>query len=136
MIKGAPQVSERDGTRVLMDENGDEVVVRRRTPHRQCTFHQVDIERFAEGEIRPACNAQGQRESGSWDLGRREDLDAIWDECERSGCWGGGSSDDLSASREYQTLAGQLRAISSEEDDWDDIDLSQFTPNADDDSAE
>lgn len=136
MIKGDPHVSERDGTQVLVDANGDRVVIRRRTPHRQGTFHQVDIERFVDGEIRPACNVQGQRESGSWDLARRADLAAIWAECERPGCWGGDetSTDEHSAAaatldpHEYPTLPALLRALSPDEYDQHEIDLSHFAP--------
>lgn len=92
MIVGEPRVVEHDGERLLVDENGDEVVCRRYTTNHSRIYHRVDLDAFAAGEICPPCRVCGQRDDARWELALRPALDGIWRGCRFGPCFGDGPS--------------------------------------------
>lgn len=91
MIAGEPQVIERDGERIVVDENGDELVCRRDTTHSsggKRLYHRIAAYAFeTTGEIVPACDHITHQDGVRMLLRRRDDL-ATWDGCSYQWCYG------------------------------------------------
>jgi hypothetical protein len=105
MIDGEPRVSERDGTRVVVDASGDEVVCRRKTPHAHGTYHRIDGDRLTQDDtIHPACRVTGVNDD-NWDPVKRATIDRTWDGCGYQQCYG----PDHDHETAQQTTGGQLR---------------------------
>lgn len=91
MIAGTLRLSERDGTPLVVDENGDTVVCRGRS-QRSGTggkYHHIDAEHFATtGEIRVACSELAHYHDQEWVAKLKTELDSHWDGCSFTLCFG------------------------------------------------
>lgn len=92
MIHGEPEVVERDGRDILVDENGDELVCRKETGLQSGgsrIYHRVDVDLYiGEGDIRPADTYTPRRDDPIWLLRRRKTISSNWDGCSYKACYG------------------------------------------------
>ncbi|WP_248910546.1 hypothetical protein [Halocatena marina] len=89
MIAGTPRILDRDGTRVLVDANGDKLVCRRLSPYAHGCYHRVDLERYAcDKTVKPRCGHVTGHDDTHWVLRRHAVLAQTWDGCLYSGCYG------------------------------------------------
>ncbi len=79
MIIGDPQVV--DGE--VVDQEGNELVCRRKPHQRNRICHPIDAEAFGQEKIRPQCFTPIQKEGERWHISRRSDLKPFWSICER-----------------------------------------------------
>lgn len=92
VIVGEPRIVERDGERLLVDDEGQELVVRLDT-YSQCRiYHAADLDAFADGEIRPPCRICGCKPAGAWTLWQERALADNWSQCSFGPCFGGSAS--------------------------------------------
>lgn len=92
MIHGEPEVIERDGQKVVVDENGDELVCRKDSGLQSGAdriYHRIDAEFYeATGDVRPICGHEQHRAEPSWILRRRIDIESNWRGCRYQKCYG------------------------------------------------
>lgn len=135
-MTGEPRIVERDGERCLVDDAGEEQVLRPKNNSQNRIYHAADLDAFEAGEIRPACRVSAHKPDGAWRLCRQAALDGIWRPCTFHPCWGGAESnaprggEDAPPAQE-STLAAKLRSMSAEEYDREGIDVSQYTGGRD-----
>jgi hypothetical protein len=106
MIDGEPHVSKREGTRVVVDAIGDELVCRRKTPHAHGTYHRIDCDRLAQDlTVHPVCRVTGVNDT-NWEPIKRATIDRTWEGCTYQQCY----SPDDDHETAQQTTGGQLRS--------------------------
>lgn len=113
MIDGEPRIVERDGRRQLVDDAGQPLVCRRRSPYAHGRFHKIDLDRFArDGAIRPRCEHVTGGNDEQWILRHYASLDPAWDGCQYVGCYG---EQTAATGATGQQLATTLKDMSPEE---------------------
>lgn len=119
MIRGEPHVIERDGNRVLVDENGDELVCRKKTglqAGNSRIYHRVDVDHYIDEDVvRPADLHTSRRNEPIWILRRRKTISSNWDGCSYAECYGDYDPSEDDSSGDY--LAASLRNMSVDEFD-------------------
>jgi hypothetical protein len=108
MTADEPRVSDRDGTRVVIDATGDELVCRRKTSSARDKYHRIDCDRLAQnGTIHPACRVRGVNDT-NWEPITRATIDRTWDGCQYQQCY---SHDD---DHDQQATDNSLQATLAE----------------------
>jgi hypothetical protein len=106
MTADEPHVTEREGTRVVVDACGDELVCRRKTPHAHGTYHRIDCDRLAQdGTVHPVCRVTGVNDD-NWEPVKRTIIDRTWEGCTYQQCYCPDHEDETA----QQATGGQLRA--------------------------
>jgi hypothetical protein len=81
-------IEERDGERVLVNENGERVICRRATGRSvRHIYHRIDLVAVADGTIQPACQCSGY-DDGNWLTKPRNTLNDAWSGCDYQACFG------------------------------------------------
>jgi hypothetical protein len=111
MIDSDLHVSESDGTPVVVDATGDEVVCRRLSPHSHGTYHRIDCERYEhDGTIHPVCHVTGATDT-KWRPVRLAPIEEAWAGCDYKECYG---EYDLAAENRQRATGSHLRTTLTE----------------------
>lgn len=122
MIRGEPQVIERDGQQILVDANGDELVCRKKTglqAGNSRIYHRVDVDHYIEEDVvRPADTHTSRRNEPIWILRRRKTIASNWEGCSYRDCYGDyDPSDQVPKGHPQSGLAARLERMAVDEFD-------------------